>query len=69
MNAFKVRLKFVWQRSRTLAILGIALVAAGAAVEAGRPYEVSEPLLGTQWQCSRTAFFVTTCAQSSERIK
>jgi hypothetical protein len=54
--------KFVWQRSLTLAIA--ALIAAGVAV--ARPHVVSEPLLGTEWQCSRTAFLITTCAQSSE---
>jgi hypothetical protein len=69
MNAFKVRLKFVWQMSKTLAIAGVALVAVSAAVAAGRPHMVSEPLLGTEWQCSRTAFLVTTCAQSSETTK
>jgi hypothetical protein len=36
-------------------------VAAGAAVAVGRPHLVSEPLLGKEWQCSRTVFFVTTC--------
>jgi hypothetical protein len=62
-------MKFFWQRSRTLAIAGVALVAAGAAVAVGRPHVVSEPLLGTEWQCSRTAFLVTTCAQSSGGTK
>jgi hypothetical protein len=69
MNPFKVRLKFVWQRSRTLAIVGVALVAVSAAVAVDRPHVVSEPLLGTEWQCSRTALLVTTCAQSSEITK
>jgi hypothetical protein len=67
MSAFKVRVKFVWQRSRTLAIAGVALVAAGAAVAVGRPHLVSEPLLGKEWQCSRTVFFVTTCEPVGEQ--
>ncbi len=62
-------MKFIWQRSRTLAIAAVAMVAAGAAVAVGRPHVVSEPLLGTEWQCSRAAFLVTTCSQSSARTK
>jgi len=62
-------MKFIWQRSRTLAIAAFAIVAAGAVVAVGRPHVVSEPLLGTEWQCSRTAFLVTTCSQSSARTK
>jgi hypothetical protein len=61
-------MKFIWQRPRTLAIATVAIVAAGAAVVVGRPHVVSEPLLGTEWQCSRTAFLVTTCSQSTERM-
>jgi hypothetical protein len=61
-------MKFIWQRSRTLAIAAVAVVVVGAAVAVGRPHVVSEPFLGTEWQCSRTAFLVTTCSQSNERI-
>jgi hypothetical protein len=67
MSAFNVLVKFVWQRPRTLAIAGVALVAAGAAVAVGRPHLVSEPLLGKEWQCSRTVFFVTTCEPVGEQ--
>jgi hypothetical protein len=62
-------MRFIWQRSRTLAIAAVAMVAAGAAIAVGRPHAVSEPLLGPEWQCSRTAFLVTTCSLSSERTK
>jgi hypothetical protein len=62
-------MRFIWQRSRTLVIAAVAMVAAGAAVAVGRPHTVSEPLLGPEWQCSRTAFLVTTCSLSSERTK
>lgn len=62
-------MRFIWQRSRTLAIAAVAMVAVGAAVAVGRPHAVSEPLLGTEWQCSRTAFLVTICSLSSERTK
>jgi len=36
------------------------MLAAGAALAGGRPHVVFEPLLGTEWQCSRTAFLVTS---------
>jgi hypothetical protein len=62
-------MKFIWQRVRTLAIAAVAMVAVGAAVAVGHPHGVSEPLLGTEWQCHRTAFLVTTCSPSSERTK
>jgi hypothetical protein len=61
-------MKFIWQRAITLAIVVVAMVAAGAAVAVGRPHVVSEPRLGAEWQCSRTASLVTTCSQSNERI-
>ena len=60
-------MKFTWQTPRTVAIAAVALVA--AAIAAGRPHDVSEPILGTEWQCSRTAFIVTTCSESSERMR
>jgi hypothetical protein len=68
MDPFKVLLlKFVWRRSRALVIAGVALVAAGAAVAVGRSHVISEPLLGKEWQCSRTVPFVTTCALVREQ--
>jgi hypothetical protein len=63
----KGAMKFIWQRSRTLAIAAVAMAAAGAAVAVGRPHAVSEPLLGPEWQCSRTAFLVTTCSRNPVR--
>jgi hypothetical protein len=61
-------MKFIWQRPRTLAIAVVTMIAAGAAVAVGGPQEVSEPFIGAEWQCSRTAFLVTICSRSSERI-
>ena len=61
-------MKFIWQRPGTLALAVVAMVAAGAAVAVGRPQVVSQPLLGAEWQCSRTAFLVTICTQPNERI-
>jgi hypothetical protein len=62
-------MKFIWQRPRTFAIAAVVVVAAGAAVAVGRPHLVSEPRLGTEWRCSRTAFLVTTCSLSSETTR
>jgi hypothetical protein len=59
-------MKFICQRSKTLAIAAVAMVAAGVAVAVARPHVVSEPLLGMKWQCSRTAIVVTICSQSRE---
>jgi hypothetical protein len=47
---------------RKLAMIS-ALVLVGTAISVGRPQSVSEPGLGAEWQCSRTAFFITICAQ------
>ena len=50
--------------STTWAMLAIsAVVLAGATVSVGSLQSVSEPALGAEWQCSRTAFFITTCVR------
>jgi hypothetical protein len=43
-------------------ISALVLVIVGTAISVGRPQSVSEPGLGAEWQCSRTAFFITICA-------
>ena len=63
-------MKFIWQRPRTFVVAAVAIAAAAAAVAiGGRPQVVTEPLLGAEWECSRTAFLVTSCSPSNERIK
>ena len=42
-----------------LAISAVVLVGATVSVES----TVSEHALGAEWQCSRTAFVITTCAR------
>jgi hypothetical protein len=44
-------------------ISAFVLVIAGTAISVGRPQPVSDPRLGAEWQCSRAAFFITTCTQ------
>jgi hypothetical protein len=51
-------MRSVWQRSRMTAIVVGILLGAGAMTLA-RPRPISEPALGTEWQCSRAAFVVT----------
>jgi hypothetical protein len=41
-------MNFIWQKSRTLAIAAVALVAVGATAAVGRPRVISEPLPGTE---------------------
>ena len=48
----------------TWAMLAISAVAlAGATLSVGSMQSVSEPALGAEWQCSRTAVVITTCAR------
>jgi hypothetical protein len=49
---------FIWQRLSMIAIAVGIMLGAGA-IAIARPHTISEPLLGTEWQCSRTAFVVT----------
>jgi hypothetical protein len=50
-------MRSVWQRSRMIAIVVVIVLGAGIAL--ARPHPISEPVLGTEWQCSRAAFVVT----------
>ncbi len=47
---------------RALAIIVVVVALAGVAVTLGRPAPIESALLGPEWQCSRTAFIVTTCS-------
>ena len=47
---------------RALAIAVAAVALAGFAIAFGRPTPIENALLGAEWECSRTAFVVTTCA-------
>ena len=49
---------FIWQRSRMIAIAVVIVLGAGA-IAFARPHAIYEPVLGTEWQCSRAAFVVT----------
>lgn len=53
--------------TRKARILAFVNLLAGAAVlfAIAAPHPVSSVKLGSEWQCSRAAFVVTTCRQSS----
>jgi hypothetical protein len=53
----------IWQRSGIIAIAVVIVLGAGA-IGLARPHPISEPVLGTEWQCSRT-LFVLTCSHST----
>jgi hypothetical protein len=56
MTFFRLSLK-------ALAITFATVALAGVAIALARPKPVDSAMLGSEWQCSRTAFVVTTCAQ------
>jgi hypothetical protein len=51
-------MRSIWQRSRMIAI-AVVIVSGAGAIAWARPHPISEPVLGTEWQCSRAAFVVT----------
>jgi hypothetical protein len=48
-------------RSLALAILAIAALAGGA-VALTHPKSIDSTVLGSEWQCHKIAFVITTCA-------
>jgi hypothetical protein len=53
---------FSRQNLRAVAIAAATVILAGVAVGLARPRPIESAVLGAEWQCSRTAFVVTTCA-------
>jgi hypothetical protein len=51
-------MEFIWRRLSMIAI-AVGIVLGAGAMAIARPHTISEPLLGMEWQCSRTAFVVT----------
>jgi hypothetical protein len=47
---------------RALAITVAVVALAGVTIALGRPRPIESAVLGAEWQCSRTAFVVTTCS-------
>ena len=59
MTFFPVSLK-------ALAILAVAALA-GVAVALTRSKSIDSAVLGSEWQCHKTAFVITTCALRTQR--
>jgi hypothetical protein len=55
MRIFRLSLK-------VLAIAVAVAVLAGAALLLGSPQPIESAVLGADWECTRTAFVLTTCA-------
>lgn len=52
----------------SLKALAIALtLVAGAALLRARPQPIESAVLGADWECTRTAFVLTTCAPRVQR--
>lgn len=55
MTIFRLSLK-------ALAITLVAATLAGAALLLARPQPIESAVLGADWECTQTAFVLTTCA-------
>jgi hypothetical protein len=51
---------------KALAILAIAALAGGA-LALTRSKSIDSAVLGSEWQCHKTAFVITTCALRTQR--
>jgi hypothetical protein len=60
MSFFRLSLK-------ALAIIFAVAAVAGAALLLARPQPIENAVLGSGWECSRTAFVLTTCAPRAQQ--
>lgn len=61
MTIFRVSLK-------SLAITFAVAAVACAALLFGRPHPIESAVLGTGWECTQTAFVLTTCAPRVQQV-
>jgi hypothetical protein len=61
MTFFRLSLK-------ALAITVAAAAMAGAVLLLGRPQPIDSTVLGADWECTQTAFVLTTCAPRVQAI-
>lgn len=59
-------MKISWQRSIRLAIAVVLLIGSGGVLAIARPHAVSDPVLGLDWQCTRTVFIVACSHAKAE---
>lgn len=60
MTLFRLSLK-------ALAITFAAVALAGAALALARPQPIENAVLGSEWQCSQTAYVITSCSLRAQR--
>jgi hypothetical protein len=52
---------------KALAITVAAVAVAGAVLSLGRPQPIENTVLGAAWECTQTAFILTSCAPRAQR--
>ena len=52
---------------KALAITVAAAAVVGAVVLAGRPQPIESTVLGAAWECTQTAFILTSCAPRAQQ--
>lgn len=52
---------------KALAITVVAAVVAGAVLLAARPQPIESTVLGAAWECTQTAFILTSCAPRAQQ--
>ena len=51
---------------KALAITAAVVAVAGALLLAGRPQPIESNVLGANWECTQTAFILTSCAPRAQ---
>jgi hypothetical protein len=51
---------------KALVITAAAVAVAGALLFAGRPQPIESTVLGANWECTQTAFVLTSCAPRAQ---
>jgi len=58
---------FFRQSLKALAIVIAAVAVVGAVLLAGRPQPIESTVLGAAWECTQTAFILTSCAPRAQQ--
>ncbi|MDN4982318.1 hypothetical protein KUL72_19760 [Bradyrhizobium arachidis] len=53
---------------KALAITVAAVAVAGAVLLAARPQPIESAVLGAAWECTQTAFILTSCAPRRQQV-
>ena len=55
----------LWTRKARMLVIANLLAGAAVLLAMAAPHPVSSAALGSEWQCSKAAFVLTTCRQAS----